>query len=287
MKHAYLILAHHAFGLLQLLVETLDDPRNDIYIHVDRKVKEMPSLKTSQAGLVMLENRVDVRWGDYSMVRAEEALFREAAGRGPYEYYHLLSGVDLPLKSQSYIHRFFEEHKGYEFIGYTQEVPTPDVTERMCRWYLFPGKFRGYNVPEYYLREGFLRLQRIAGIKRNRKTDFKKGPQWVSVTEGMAQWFLSHSGWIRKTFRHTYIPDESVFQTLCWNSPFRDRIFCLSDDRAGSLRLVGWRPDGTLADWSARDFEVLKESPALFARKFNLKDRDFLNRVKSLSGTWN
>ena len=53
MKHAYLILAHHAFGLLQLLVETLDDPRNDIYVHVDRKVKEMPSLKTSQADLVI------------------------------------------------------------------------------------------------------------------------------------------------------------------------------------------------------------------------------------------
>ena len=35
MKHAFLILAHDEVDLLKLLVGSLDDPRNDIYVHMD------------------------------------------------------------------------------------------------------------------------------------------------------------------------------------------------------------------------------------------------------------
>ena len=38
-RHAYLIMAHGDFKLLKKLLVLLDDMRNDIYIHVDRKVK--------------------------------------------------------------------------------------------------------------------------------------------------------------------------------------------------------------------------------------------------------
>ena len=55
---------------------------------------------------------MDVRWGDISVVDAEFALFDEAYRRGEYSYYHLLSGVDMPLKTQNYIHRFFEKNAG-------------------------------------------------------------------------------------------------------------------------------------------------------------------------------
>ena len=44
MKHAYLILAHNEFEVLNRLIESLDDVRNDIYIHFDAKVKELPTL---------------------------------------------------------------------------------------------------------------------------------------------------------------------------------------------------------------------------------------------------
>ena len=37
-KHAYLIKAHHQFGLLEKLLILLDDERNDIYIHIGKNV---------------------------------------------------------------------------------------------------------------------------------------------------------------------------------------------------------------------------------------------------------
>ena len=282
MKHAYLILAHHEFEMLQTQINCLDDARNDIYVHIDKKVKDLPELHATQAKLKILDQRVDIRWADYSMVEAEFALFGEAQKNGPYAYYHLLSGVDLPLKSQDYIHRFFEEHQGKEFIGYTLTEMTPETVRRMQRWHLFPQHFsRRRNVYSVF-RSLFLRFQELLGIKRNAQVYFTKGSQWVSITEDMAKYFLSREAWARKTFTHTFVPDECVMQTICWNSPFREKLYNTQSDGEGCMRCIGWKND-ELIDWCAADYETLAGSPALFARKFNSSDMDFIHKIVSLA----
>lgn len=282
MKHAYLILAHHEFELLQILIDCLDDARNDIYVHIDKKVKILPELHAEKAGLTVLNNRVDIRWADYSMVEAEYALFEAAQQNGPYAYYHLLSGVDLPLKSQDYIHHFFEENQGKEYIGYTLTEMTPETVRRMQRWHMFPKHFsRKRNVYSAF-RSLFLRFQELLCIKRNAQIYFTKGSQWVSITEQMAHYFLSQKAWAQKTFTHTFVPDECVMQTLCWNSPFREKLYSIQSDGEGCMRAIDWRND-ELYDWSAADYETLVASPALFARKFNDSDWAFITRIKNLS----
>ncbi len=283
MKHAYLILAHHEFALLQTLIGCLDDARNDIYVHVDKKVKTLPELHAEKARLVLLRNRVDVRWGDYTVVEAEFALFSAAKKNGPYAYYHLLSGVDLPIKSQDYIHRFFEAHKGKEFIGYTLTGMTPETVRKVQRWHLFPGDFKNRSQVRRVLRSGWIRVQEAVGYRRNRQVDFKKGSQWVSVTEAMVRCFLEHEMWARKVFTHTFCSDEMVFQTLCWDSPLRFALYNTQDDGTGCMRLIGWRDNGELVDWSAADYDRLAASPALFARKFNSSDPAFIDRILALS----
>ena len=37
--HAYLIIAHDQFDLLESLLKCIDDERNDIYIHIDSPFK--------------------------------------------------------------------------------------------------------------------------------------------------------------------------------------------------------------------------------------------------------
>lgn len=281
-KHAYLILAHHEFGLLQTLITCLDDDRNDIFVHIDRKVSRWPELHADHASLQLLDRRVDVRWGDYSMVEAELALFEAAASRGSYDYYHLLSGVDLPLRNQDAIHTFFAAHQGYEFVGFLVHEMTPDLIRRMQRWHLFPRHFsrkrNGYSA----VRALLLRMQEVAGIQRNRGVEFRKGAQWVSVTDPLVRYLLERRAWIEKTFTHTFIPDECVMQTVVWNSPFRERIYNLQSEEKGCLRCIGWRND-ELYDWTAADYDTLVASGALFARKFNSQDPDFIERIARLS----
>ena len=282
MKHAFLILAHDQFQLLQLLVQSLDDPRNDIFVHIDKKVHKLPELQTKKAGLFMLENRVDVRWGDISVVEAEYALFDTAVKNGPYLYYHLLSGADLPLKSQDCIHCFFDEHNGKEFIGYTHTELTREVIRKVQRWHLFPKQFRSKSLFVRIPRAAFLRFQEAFGIKRNVGIDFKKGSQWVSITDGMARYFLSKQEWFEKVFRNTFCSDEIVIQTLCWESPFRENIYNTTDDGTGCVRAIGWK-NGHLEDWGTDDYDKLRESPFLFARKFNTQDMDFIRKITKLA----
>ena len=288
MKHAYLILAHNEFGLLQTLLDCLDDVRNDIYVHIDKKVRTMPALNTRRAGLQVLEERIDIRWGGFSMVEAEYALFEAAAARGPYQYYHLLSGVDLPIKSQDFIHDFFDQNDGKEFIGYTLTEMTPELVRRTQYWHLFPEHFSRKRNSLSLIRAACIRIQEILGIRRNRRIDFKKGSQWVSITETMTQYFLSHKTWVYQVFRGTFVPDECVMQTLCWMSPLRENLYNTQSDSLGCMRAIGWKEvsktkSWQLVDWTEADFGALAQSPALFARKFNSRDRAFIEKVVSLS----
>ena len=288
MKHAYLILAHNEFDILRMLIARLDDPRNDIYVHIDKKVPVMPDLHATKAGLTVLSERIDVRWGAPSMIQAELQLFETALKEGPYQYYHLLSGVDLPLKNQDYIHAYFDKFDGDEFIGYTWTEMPPEFRRKMQCWHLFPEQFKSKNLFIKAMRAGFLRLQEALGLYRNQAIDFKKGSQWVSITEGLVRYIIEHKAWIRKTFRNTFCCDELVVQTLCWMSPFRKSIHSLTSDSDGCLRMIGWRErpgckEWVLEDWTASDFEALKASSALFARKFNSRDEAFLQQVLTLS----
>ena len=73
-RHAFLIMAHNHFDFLKILLKRLDDPRNDIYLHVDRKAadfsaREFDSL-LSYSQLYFTE-RMDVHWGGYSQTACE------------------------------------------------------------------------------------------------------------------------------------------------------------------------------------------------------------------------
>ena len=88
-RHAYLILAHKNFGQLRKLAGLLDDPRNDIYVHVDRKSASSPeewlrgACKYSRLSLI--SPRISVSWGGVSIMRAELALLKAATQAGHYD----------------------------------------------------------------------------------------------------------------------------------------------------------------------------------------------------------
>lgn len=65
-RHAYLIICHNNFKILQMLLSAIDDDRNDIYIHVDKKAVDVPFEDIRGAvyhsPLTFIE-RVSVNWG--------------------------------------------------------------------------------------------------------------------------------------------------------------------------------------------------------------------------------
>ncbi|MGB3104210.1 beta-1,6-N-acetylglucosaminyltransferase [Sphingobacterium siyangense] len=282
LKHAYLIMAHTEFEVLHKLLLCLDDKRNDIYIHFDKKVAQLPKLATNHATLYLLKERVDVRWGDVSVVVAEYQLFEAAAKQQKYAYYHLLSGVDLPLKSQDEIHAFFAAHQGQEFIGFQQGDCEKEIDRKVRRLHLYPSRFRaGKGIFAYWYRAAralSLRFQCLFGIYRNRDVDFKKGTQWVSLTDAFVRYVLIHKSAVLKMYQNTFCSDEIFIQTLCWNSSFRLKRHHTNSEYHDCQRMIGWYK-GRLIEWTSADFNRLIASDVLFARKFSRRDMELVERI--------
>lgn len=289
--HAYLIIAHNEFEVLKCLLSALDDSRNDIYIHFDKKVKELPSIACQHANLYVLEKRIDVRWGDYSQIETEMLLFESAflnqqRTKTNYQYYHLLSGVDIPLKSQDYIHDFFSKNQGKEFIGYYQGELHKELKTKIGIYHLFPKRFAKegqWNLIQI-LRAISNRIQLLCGGVRNKELPCVRGTNWVSITNDFVNYLIKHKNAIKKRYHHTFCADEIYKHILCWNSPFKDFIYDSHDEANGCMREINWivLPQYSyLPSFTMKDYDRLKNSPYLFARKFDEHNLDIVKRLIS------
>ena len=72
--------------------------------------------------------------GGYSQINVELALLSETT-KTPHAYYHLISGVDFPLKSQADIHQFFDDNAGKEYISFDQCKERMEEYKDRIRYY--------------------------------------------------------------------------------------------------------------------------------------------------------
>lgn len=267
-KHAYLIIAHNNFNILKRLLQLIDDERNDIYLHIDKKVKDFNgggySSLIKKSKLYFIENRIDVRWGDVSQIKVELLLFREASSRGTYQYYHLLSGVDLPLKSQDEIHRFFNEHKGGEFIDF--DLGDCQSEDRLRHIWLFVRKIKiGNNRILENIRNYALNLQYRIGYDHigTKLGILRKGANWVSITDPAVRYLLEKSKEQLHYYRYSFGCDEIYKHTTLSNSKFINNV-----SKYGNMRMIDWQRGGPYT-FTSEDFDMLINSDSLFARKFD------------------
>lgn len=290
MKHAFLIMAHGSLPILQQLIGMLDDERNDIFVHIDSKSDMLDGgaeLHTSKARLFMLQQRVDVRWGNLSQIKAEYALMEEALRHGPYAYYHLLSGQDLPIKSQDDIHAFFDAHQGKEFVGINHgEEMEWDCKRKMMRYWLLT-RFTRTKCKQ--INEVTKRLNKYLSILlslvlHRSKMNFAKGANWVSITQKCVEYVVSQKAFVLKRFNYTFCPDEFFLQTLVWNRPeLKKALYSETDEYEGCMRLIDWKR-GNPYVWTMADKEEIAKSPRLFARKFDMQYRDIIEWIRETFG---
>ncbi|MCL2105584.1 MAG: beta-1,6-N-acetylglucosaminyltransferase [Oscillospiraceae bacterium] len=269
--HAYLITAHHEFPLLEKLLRLLDHEENDIYVHIDKKAPRAQyevfaeSYAPEHARVTFLP-RIRVGWGGDSQIKAILNLLREAT-EFEHAYYHLLSGVDLPIKPHGEILRFFEERPERQFLSF---VPMENsCLERVRYWYPFHNRVGNHwGSFWFYMERALLRVQKELGIDRLRKSAlvWRKGGTWFSVTHAFALGLLDFMAQPeqRRAFRHSCCADEIFVQTFAWNSEFRARA--VDND----LREIDWERGGPYT-YTEEDFDFLTRSPDLWARKFSLE----------------
>lgn len=273
-RHAYMIMAHNEFELLEKLILFLDDERNDIYLHVDKKVKKFDFDKFKKLptkSKICFVKRHNVHWAAYSQIATEMELFK-AASEGNYSRYHLISGVDLPIKSIDYIYSESEKAKDYEFVDFA----SVDFIEKYPR----DDRFKYYHfLEEIDVRKRgigridkiLLAIQQRVGVDRwKHQFEYGFGSQWVSLTDDAIKYILQQEKWINKTFRNTHCSDELFVQTTLLKGNFK-----FSDNR----RFILWpendaSPHPKLLTYE--DYDEISDSIDFFARKVSTKQSSLL-----------
>ncbi|WP_051998350.1 beta-1,6-N-acetylglucosaminyltransferase, partial [Loigolactobacillus coryniformis] len=296
--HAYLIIADRNFDQLKTLLRTLDDERNDIYLLIDAKSHfQDQSLLTSviKKSRIILVDPIKIFWGSFSQIRAELSLFKAAAPK-KYEYYHLLSGLDLPLQSQDKIHAFFEQNAGKEFLTFSDKSIAeknkindrldvhlfPDISSRTFKSRIGKKLYRLYRKFEHI----FEHLFKIGLNKLDCPLGY--GSQWVSIDHSLVEFILSKEGWINMNFKSAILCDEVFIHTLVINSKFKDRVYAIKgvldhpEDVQGNLRYINWW-DGNPHTWTIKDWPTLEsvsQGNYFFSRKFDeLVDKEIIEKV--------
>lgn len=270
-KHAYLIIAHNQFEVLQYLLKSLDSIHNDIYLHIDKKVKKIDTktLKScvKYSSLHILKNRIDVQWGTYSLVQCELNLLESALKYDRYSYFHLMSGVDMPLKPADEIYDYFEERYGTEFVHFDSDN-FGGYKERVSKYWLFP--MHNNNPVRKVLSHVSMLLQIFVDRTKRTELEFRKGSNWFHITDRLGRYVIENKKLIEKMFKYTFCCDEIFLQTLVWNSSFVKMLVQdnFQNNYKNIMYLIDWKR-GNPYEFLSQDFKELITSGMLFARKFN------------------
>jgi len=287
MRFAYLILAHNSFGLLKELIRSLDNPNNDIYIHLDAKIGVIDFTQFLSiphfSKVCFIGKRVDVAWGGVSLVEATLNLL-EASVDGKYDYYHLLSGVDFPIKSNEYIQKFFKENEGKEFIGFVNNCPERMLVNRLSYYHIFNGHGIRNSLIIRSINAILIKIQRLFHIHHHFPVNnYKKGAEWFSITHGLCKDLVDEKNFILKHYKYTLVPDEIFLQSYVYNSDkYKNSLYNDKDEYLGCMRKIDWLR-GRPYVWQLKDYEELVTSPYLFARKFSEKDMRLINKLSLLN----
>lgn len=289
MKFAYLIMAHDSLLQLQILLRMLDYSENDIYLHIDKKsnISKEDCVTVVKKARIFFYKSYSVYWADYSQTKCQLFLLREAI-KEKHDYYHLLSGHDLPIKTHNEICKFFEMNNGKEFIHFENDEY---CDKDNCKYnHYFTSWIKRH--PNCFINKYLEKLEKKSLATQKKKGIFNNlycGANWFSITHKLAVEYCFYHKKILKLVKWTLSSDEYCLQTFYRTlsgggySLYAQTLY--SNDYRAVVREIDW-VRGKPYVWRSSDFDYLMHSDRMFARKFNWNvDREIILKIEKKNGT--
>lgn len=301
MNHFAGIMAHKNPQGVAALINLLDELKISYAIHWDKKsahlLQEHPMLKQ------FCIPSIAVNRGHISLVQAALLLMKTGINQNA-DYFHLISGDDLPCKSRNDWECFFKEHEGLSFLDHCKIPLEADPSGIV---FIDSDQTNGDHIPRNHYNTPFLRnglgmtdmrhfrpgsvahrlvqpllkfrtFQKIYSIAFKHKTTgipVYAGSAWFTLHRSLLQILLRESSKERiNQFSHCFYPDELFFQSLAME--FADRNMIINSD----LRYIRWEEGSHIpAILGVNDIKVIQKSNGFFSRKWNFEP-DTLKMVK-------
>ncbi|XP_067660711.1 beta-1,3-galactosyl-O-glycosyl-glycoprotein beta-1,6-N-acetylglucosaminyltransferase-like [Haliotis asinina] len=264
---AFSILMYKDVEQVERLLRAIYRPSNYYCVHVDKKMYE-EDFKATKAFVDCLPNvslasvRINVRWGTYSVLKADLKCMKDLWAYRSWKYFINLSGTEFPLKTNREIVRILKTLNGANIVDAEKEVEK----WKHIRW--------GRAGPP------------PVGISLH------KGNTHVLVSREFVGYAL-HSPLVRKFkiwLRKTRIPDETFFPSLNHSPLLRSPGSFIGEDYATDYdnkpyiaRFKNWGPNAPersfawpchgkrvreICIFGVGDLPLLTTRRELFANKF-------------------
>jgi hypothetical protein len=264
MQIAHLILAHNGPKQLERLVSGLAHPGAVVYIHLDKKTAIGPfeHLK-NYPNVFFIKNRVKIHWGSYNVIKATLVAFKEIIESGnDYKFVNLLSGQDYPIKPQGDFHNYLDQNINTAFMNYLVfETDWHEAISRINQYH-----FNNFTIKGRYIFQKIVNKILPERIFPHSLVLVGRS-QWFTIPIECVKYIIEY--WhgdkkLREFIKLTWAPDEFLFQTILYNSKFKDNI--VNDN----LRFMKWAPASVSPDTlTVNNATEILESGKFFARKFN------------------
>lgn len=205
----------------------------------------------------------------------------------------ILTGQDYPLWSNAQIIQELEHNPDKEYmlgLNLTHvKNPPRKILDKITLYHFF----RDLNVP-YKLKKcfsgGSRLIMRLLPIRKKpyiivegKKWDVYQASAYMCITYGLAEYILrelSENKIVTRYFKTSFAPDEMVVPTIVFNSPYKDRCNIYEKgtyDGLKSLSAITYFNYGKqIQVFTLDDYEELKNSGKIFARKFATGNSDTL-----------
>ena len=206
-KHALLIQAHQDISYFIKLAKI--QPNVNFYVHIDAKSDYFPDAETAQlANVFLLKDRITVRWGGFSQIKATLKLFETAFAHEDNAYFHLLSGEDVVLQPFEVIEKQWQHQFGF------QAMMTCEMAPQYAYRFIMDSPHADSNWQRQLTGKIITKLQQgVAKVKPYHSAIYF-GSQWFSVTRADWEKIVPFTDEYSDFFRHKLVPDEHFFQTL-------------------------------------------------------------------------
>ena len=300
---AYHILCHDNFAQVARLIEALYSEDDVFLIDIDDgNQPDTSAIKAlAQRSNVHIVHDANIGWGAGGTLRKTiKGAFSLLRLDAQWQYYVVLSGQDLPLKSIATIKAELSDgaarQANYLRFGATEvleptELPMINKSQRIALWgdrghtkvYSKPGAINPQvnhgarwlvdvtevgEQGEVYIGncDELLLARRRAFFE---KYPFYEGPNWFNLHRSLLEFMLADpfTYELYDVLRSTFIPDESFFQTYIMNTRFRDTV----DWNYGRL-ILRPGPKPRVKVFTGEDWPEISQCAELFGRKFDTRE---------------
>lgn len=286
MKISILILAFKNPGQLRKLVDVLKKDF-EVYIHFDKTSAIPDSFRESEPHVHVLENRHASYWGSHNTLLAVLELLKAANADGS-DYNILISGQDLPIKSNKEIISFITNN----YRDYLHHFPLPDnqwgFDGGINRVDLFwETKYNAKNFIEKWMHIPYRGLfamirkaQKTLHLKRRIPFDLYGGSFSLNFTKEATNYILNliaENPWFLRRFKYTRCADEIFFNTLLLAFDYPGKGDIINDD----IRFADWKSGPAYPKvLTIDDFERCINATQIFGRKFDEQtDAEIIDKI--------